>query len=91
MSIAREARSAYLTLRGSPAHLATLRAEAETLTLSLLTNPDAAFELTSSTVNGQTFSGRRTMTNGDRLTMLRLVIKQFESGCPLSTTGRAYF
>ena len=91
MSIAREARSAYVTLCGSPAHLATLRAEAETLALSLLTNPDAAFELTSSTVNGQTFSGRRTMSNGDRLTMLRLVIKQFENGFLLSTTCLAYF
>lgn len=91
MSIARQARSAYLTLCGSPAHLATLKTEAESLALVILTNPDSAFELTSSTVNGQTFSGRRTMTNGERLQMLRLVIKQFENGCPLSTTGRAYF
>lgn len=91
MSIARQARSAYLSLRGSSAHLATIKAEAESLALSLLTNPDSAFELTSSTVNGQTFSGRRTMSNGERLEMLRLVIRQFETGHPLSTTGRAYF
>lgn len=71
--------------------MATLKTEAEALALSILTNPDSAFELTSSTVNGQTFSGRRTMTNGERLDMLRLVIAQFENGCPLSTTGRAYF
>jgi hypothetical protein len=91
MSIARQARSAYLALRGSAAHLATLKAESESLALAILTNPDSAFELTSSTVNGQTFSGKRTMTNGERLDMLRLVIKQFENGHPLSTTGRAYF
>lgn len=91
MSVARDARSAYLSLCGSPAHLATLRTEAATLALSLLTNPDAAFELTSSTVNGQTFSGRRTMTNGERLQMIRLVIRQFELGRALSLTGKAIF
>lgn len=91
MSVARDARSAYLSLCGSPAHLATLRTEAETLALSLLTNPDSAFELTSSTVNGQTFSGRRTMTNGERLQMIRLVIRQFELGRALSLTGKAIF
>ena len=91
MSVARDARSAYLALCGSLAHLATLRTEAETLALSLLTSPDAAFELTSSTVNGQTFSGRRTMTNGERLQMIRLVIRQFELGRALSLTGKAIF
>lgn len=91
MSVATSARAAYLSLRGSNANLAAVRAEAETLALSMLTNPDASFELTSSTVNGQTFSGRRTMTNDERLKMLRLVIKQFEMGCPLSTTAYARF
>lgn len=88
---ARLARSIYLTIRDNPAAIAAIQEEASSLALSLATNPDASFELTSSTVNGQTFSGRRTMSNGDRLNMLRLIIKQLEAGRPLNLDTRAVF
>jgi hypothetical protein len=42
-------------------------------------------------VNGQTFSGRRTMSNTERLTLLRYVINQIDAGRPLNTDTRAIF
>ena len=87
----RLARTIYLTLRDDAPAIALMLAEAKSLALSLATDPNTAFELTSSTVNGQTFSGTRSMTNKDRLAMLRLVLRQVESGCPLDITTRAVF
>jgi len=88
---ARLARSIYQTICDNPAAIASVKAEAGALALSLATDPDASFELTSSTVNGQTFSGRRTMSNGDRLTMLRLILKQVDAGRPMNLDTRAVF
>jgi hypothetical protein len=88
---ARLARSIYQTICSNQAAIADIKAEAASLALSLATDPDASFELTSSTVNGQTFSGRRTMSNGDRLTMLRLILKQVDAGRPLNLDTRAVF
>ena len=85
----RLARTIYLTLRDDASAIAQLRAEAKSLALSLPTDPNTTFQLTSSTVNGQTFSGTRSMSNEDRLAMLRLVLLQVESGCPLDITTRA--
>lgn len=87
----RLARTIYLTLRDDAPAIALMLAEAKSLALSLATDPNTAFELTSSTVNGQTFSGTRSMSNKDRLAMLRLVLRQVESGCPLDITTRAVF
>jgi hypothetical protein len=87
----RLARTIYLTLRDDAPAIALMIAEAKSLALSLATDPNTAFELTSSTVNGQTFSGTRSMSNKDRLAMLRLVLRQVESGCPLDITTRAVF
>jgi len=87
----RLARTIYLTLRDDAPAIALMLAEAKSLALSLATDPNTAFELTSSTVNGQTFSGTRSMSNKDRLAMLRLVLRQVETGFPLDTTTRAVF
>ena len=87
----RLARTIYLTLCEDASAIAQLRAESKSLALALATDPNTAFELTSSTVNGQTFSGTRSMSNKDRLAMLRLILRQVESGCPLDTTTRAVF
>ena len=88
---ARLARTIYLTVKDDALAVAAIRAEAASLALSLATSPDAAFELTSSTVNGQTFSGRRTMSNTERLALLRYVINQIDAGRPLNTDTRAIF
>lgn len=87
----RLARTIYLTLRDDVSAIAKLRAEASSLALALATDPNTAFELTSSAVNGQMFSGTRSMSNKDRLAMLRLILRQVEQGCPLDTTTRAVF
>ena len=87
----RLARTIYLTLCEDASAIAQLRAEAKSLALALATDPNTAFELTSSTVNGQTFSGTRSMSNKDRLSMIRLVLRQVDSGCPIDLTTRAVF
>jgi len=87
----RLARTIYLTLRDDAPAIALMLAEAKSLALSLATDPNTAFELTSSTVNGQTSSGTRSMSNKDRLAMLRLLLRQVEAGFPLDTTTRAVF
>ena len=88
---ARLARSIYQTIACDASAIAVIRAEAKSLALSLATNPDSAFELTSSTVNGQTFSGRRTMTNAERMSLLRMIVNQADAGRPLNLDTRAIF
>lgn len=71
--------------------MAAIRAEFTDLALSLATDPDSAFELTSSTVNGQTFSGKRTMTNQDRLDLLSQVVWSYDNCQQLPSTTRILF
>lgn len=74
-----EANSYYQQFKCDAAAQAVIRAEYATLSLALLTDPDSGFELTSSTVNGQTFSGKRTMTNAERRDLLREVVRCFDN------------
>jgi len=76
----------YRALCRNPQAIAAIRKEYEALALSLATNPDATAQVTSATVNGQTFSSRPTMTNGQRLQLLSWVIKCVENGATISTT-----
>lgn len=91
MDLVATANSIYAIVGCDAAAVAQLRAEARDLALSLATDPDAAFELTSSTTNGQTFSGKRTSTNGERLELLKMVIWAIDNGQPYPTRTRAVF
>jgi hypothetical protein len=91
VSTAVTARKIYRATKDSPAAVAQIRAEFSALALSLATNPDAAFELTSSTVNGQTFSGKRTMTNQERLDLLSQVVWSYDNCQQLPRTTRTLF
>ena len=71
--------------------MASIRAEHTALAVQIATNPDAGFELTSSTINGQTFSGKRTITNEDRLSILAKVVWMLDNETPLPRTTRILF
>jgi len=70
---------------------AAIRTERAALASSIATNSQTAFELTSSTVNGQTFSGTRTMTNMERFRMLGQVVAMLDANKRVGSDGRAYF
>lgn len=91
MSTAATARIIYQATKDSAEAVAAIRAELTALALSIATDPNAAFELTSSTVNGQTFSGKRTMTNQDRLGLLRQVVWSYDNEQQLPSSTRILF
>tara|TARA_R100000655_G_scaffold91563_1_gene132313 strand:+ start:418 stop:693 length:276 start_codon:yes stop_codon:yes gene_type:complete len=91
MSVIQTARAIYSVLQNDSAAEAKIRTEAAELALSIATNPDKSFELTSSTVNGQTFSGSRTMTNHDRLNLLSLIISMYDNNGPISSSSTPIF
>lgn len=91
MTVSETARKIYRLTKDSPAAVASIRTEAASLALSIATNPDTAFELTSGTVNNQTFSGKRTMTNQDRLDMLSQVLWSYDNCQQLPRTTRSLF
>jgi hypothetical protein len=84
------ARRYYLAARNNPTVEAAYRAELEAMLLAP-TEGDAAFELTSSTVNGQTFSGTRTKSQEDRFVLLQEIVACFNRGGVLPRTTRIAF
>lgn len=87
----RDARNDYIALRNDAEAIALVRAEQRALRMKLLFNPDQAYELNSSTVNGQTFSGKNAITNKERLKRLDLIVAQVDAGRALNTDTRAIF
>jgi hypothetical protein len=91
VNVSATARLIYRATRNDALAVASIRSEYTALALSLATDPDSAFELTSSTVNGQTFSGKRTTTNGERLAMLSEIIWSYDNGQALPRSTRIIF
>jgi hypothetical protein len=91
MNASATARLIYRATRNDALAVAAIRAEYSALALSIATDPDAAFELTSSTVNGQTFSGKRTTTNGERLALLSEIVWSYNNGQALPRSTRIIF
>lgn len=91
MSIAETARAVYVAVRDSPTASAAIRDEFATLALAIATNPNSTAQVTSSTVNGQTFTTSQTMTNGQRLMLLRHVVAYLDRGRAISSTAITIF
>lgn len=89
MAIFDVARQIYLVAKDDATLSAQVRTEYESLASSFVNDGETAFELTSATVNGQSFSGNRTMTKGQRLRMLGLVIKMLSEDAAFSSEGKA--
>lgn len=91
VNISATARSIYRATRNDAVAVAAIRAEYALLAVSLATDPDSAFELTSSTVNGQTFSGKRTTTNEERLALLSEIVWSYDNGQALPRSTQMLF
>jgi hypothetical protein len=81
----------YSTLRSDTSAVATLRAELSTLALKIGTDPGFGTQITSGTVNGQSFAGETVMSNLERLSMLRTFIAAVDAGAPPATRTYASF
>jgi hypothetical protein len=90
-SIFNTARSIYTALATDKAAEVQIRTEQKALALSIAIDPSKSFELTSSTVNGQSMSGNRTISNHDRLEILSLVVKMYDNNAVATTRTRPIF
>jgi hypothetical protein len=81
----------YSAIKDDPAASAAIRAEFAALALKIATDPNASAQVTSATINGQTFSSQIAMTNGQRLALLRWVVGCITAGSPISTTQISTF
>lgn len=88
-SLFQQAQAIYDAIQDDAALQAQLIAEHKTLALALATNPEKSLAITSATVNGQSFGGTNTMTNSQRLLLLRDVRQMIEQGGLISETGQA--
>lgn len=91
MNVASLGNTIYHAVKDDPRSCAKIRAEFNALALSIATDPNASARVTSATVNGQTFSAQPTMTNGQRLQVLRWVVACMDAGGPISTTQLTTF
>lgn len=73
--------------------MAAIRAERARLALEIATNPQSGLQVTSSTVNGQSFTANASgmMTNAQRLSMLSLICKMDDEGMVPTSVANAVF
>jgi hypothetical protein len=81
----------FAAIKDDSASCAKIRAEFKSLSVLLLTDANASARVTSATVNGQTFTAQPTMTNAQRLHLLRWVVACIDSNSPISTTQLTTF
>lgn len=86
MNLVQTANAIYKAICKDVSAQAQIRREFSSLAVSIATDPDATAQITSATVNGQTFSATSTMTNGQRLELLRLVVSCLDRRTTISTT-----
>ncbi len=78
----------YSTLRDDPVEVAAIRNELKSLAKSMATDASYGTQITSATVNGQSYAGAVTMSNLDRLVALRAFIRAVDNCSP--PTSRTY-
>lgn len=85
------AREIYLVAKNDATLAAAVQTEYDALAAAFVNDSETAFELTSATVNGQSFSGSRTMTKAQRLRMLGQVVKMLAASASVTSEGQAAF
>lgn len=85
MNVASLGNTIYTAVKDDATATAAIRAEFAALALSIATDPESSTRVTSATVNNQTFSAQSTMTNGQRLSLLRWVVAALDQESPIST------
>ena len=91
MDIYSTAKSVYKALKDDVTAIAALRSELASLALEVATSSKGGTEITSATVNGQSFAGTVSMTKSDRLQLLNLVISFVDAGGCISRRSRVFF
>jgi hypothetical protein len=86
MNIFRQARNIARRYRNNPELRAKLESEHLALTELILTQPEAAALITSSTIAGQTQSSTYSITNQQRLEYLGFVLDHMDAGGSISST-----
>lgn len=85
------ARKIFVALAGDATALAAIRAEYAALALELATSNDAGFDLTSSTINGISLAGSRSITKAQRFDMLHEIITMADLNARISSTTAPIF
>jgi hypothetical protein len=91
MNLVELAKTIAKATRNNAAAMQAIRSEYATIGLEIATNADAGREITSATVNGQSFSASTTMSKIDRAKMLERVIWFYDNGIPSLRRTRAIF
>ena len=91
MSLYATARTIYNALADDEKSMAAIRDERKALALSIATDPNGSTQVTSATVNGQTFTAMQGMKAGERLRVLSLVCAMSDVGTPVSNQTTALF
>ena len=86
-----EARRAFIAIKDDPAIVAQIRSEHKSLVVASLTTDDFGFDLTSATVNGQTYGGSRITTKRERLILLGCLIAMLDADALISSRTTHYF
>lgn len=84
MDVFGAARTIYFATRDNSTAVAQIRAQFTTLALAIATDPASSQTVTSSTINGQTFTAATGMTNGSRLQLLRYIVAMYDRGASIS-------
>lgn len=84
------ANAIYRLIKNDSAAIATMRTDAAAAAVALVAG-DGGFELQSSTVNGQTFSGVRSLSMTEKLTLMGMVLDSVDRGSPIPNRTSAYF
>jgi hypothetical protein len=85
------ANTIFAAIKDDSASCAKIRAEFKSLSVLLPTDPNASARVTSATVNGQTFTAQPTMTNAQRLILLREVVRRIDINSTISSTQLTTF
>ena len=91
MNLTELARDVAIDTRTSATAMAAIRTECAALALEVSTSEAAGKEVTSATVNGQSFSASVTMSKLERYRMLRKVIWFYDNGIVSTTRTRVSF
>ena len=91
MSLHSDANAIYHAVKDDGAAQAKIRAEFRRLAVLIATDPTASARITSATIDGQTFSSQPTMTEGQRMQLLRRVVAALDAQSPISKTVIPYF
>ncbi len=75
-----KARTIYYAICDDPHALAAIREARSALALSVATGADGTLQITSATMNGQTFSAMQGLKTTDRLSILGMICAMADAG-----------